>query len=102
MTWCTTCRITLQMGFMTTHSLIKKESIGILYGIRQLLGLSKLQKLSFMLTLDCKVYPLSSKSTKNVLDVCKPQQIMSFIPNLVIFLLLSGCKMTYIPLLLNK
>ncbi|MFS7976971.1 hypothetical protein Hanom_Chr10g00898641 [Helianthus anomalus] len=46
---------------------------------------SKLQKSSFMLTLDSKVCHLSSKSTKNVLDVCKPLHVLSFSPNSLIF-----------------
>ncbi|MFS7972673.1 hypothetical protein Hanom_Chr09g00847551 [Helianthus anomalus] len=46
---------------------------------------SKLQNSSFMYVTYCKVCPLSSKNTKNVLDVCKPLHIMSFIPNFVIF-----------------
>ncbi|MFS8035076.1 hypothetical protein Hanom_Chr17g01588811 [Helianthus anomalus] len=33
----------------------------------------------------CKLCPLSSIITENVLDVCKPLQVMSFIPNLVNF-----------------
>ncbi|MFS8023673.1 hypothetical protein Hanom_Chr16g01454221 [Helianthus anomalus] len=32
---------------------------------------SKLQKSSFMLITDCKVCPLSSENTKNVLDFCQ-------------------------------
>ncbi|MFS7979000.1 hypothetical protein Hanom_Chr10g00922191 [Helianthus anomalus] len=46
---------------------------------------SELQKSFFMLILDCKVCPLSSKITKNVLHVCKPLHIMSFNPNSVSF-----------------
>ncbi|MFS7910432.1 hypothetical protein Hanom_Chr02g00106291 [Helianthus anomalus] len=46
---------------------------------------SKLQKSSFMLTLDCKLCHLSSKSIKNVLNVCKPLQVMSFSLNSIIF-----------------
>ncbi|MFS7985889.1 hypothetical protein Hanom_Chr11g01003991 [Helianthus anomalus] len=43
--------------------------------------MSKLQKSSFMLTLDCKVCPLSSKVTKNILHVCKPLHVTSFSTN---------------------
>ncbi|MFS8023962.1 hypothetical protein Hanom_Chr16g01457721 [Helianthus anomalus] len=48
------------------------------------LRLSKLRKSSSMLTLNCKLYPLSSKSTINVLNVCKPFHSTSFNPNSVI------------------
>ncbi|MFS8022377.1 hypothetical protein Hanom_Chr16g01438751 [Helianthus anomalus] len=44
---------------------------------------SKLQRSSFMLTQDCKLYPLPLKSTKNILDVCKPLHVTSFDPNSV-------------------
>ncbi|MFS7960229.1 hypothetical protein Hanom_Chr08g00700791 [Helianthus anomalus] len=47
--------------------------------------MSKLQKSSFMLTLDCKVCLLSSKSTTNIIDGCKPLHVMSFSPNSVSF-----------------
>ncbi|MFS7925024.1 hypothetical protein Hanom_Chr03g00279531 [Helianthus anomalus] len=46
---------------------------------------SKLQESSFMLTPYYKLCPLSSKSTKNVLDVCKPLHVMSFYPNSISF-----------------
>ncbi|MFS7983568.1 hypothetical protein Hanom_Chr11g00975991 [Helianthus anomalus] len=55
------------------------------YNIRVDLYKSKLQKSSFMLTLDCKVCPLSSKSTKTVLDVCKLLHVMTFRLNSVNF-----------------
>ncbi|MFS7948756.1 hypothetical protein Hanom_Chr06g00563601 [Helianthus anomalus] len=47
--------------------------------------MSKLQNSSFILTPDCKVCPLSSKITKNVLDVCKPLHVTSFSHNSVNF-----------------
>ncbi|MFS7926032.1 hypothetical protein Hanom_Chr04g00292231 [Helianthus anomalus] len=47
--------------------------------------LSKLQKSSFMLKLDCKLCHLSSKSTKNVLNICKRLHIMLFSSNSVNF-----------------
>ncbi|MFS8026326.1 hypothetical protein Hanom_Chr16g01485451 [Helianthus anomalus] len=47
--------------------------------------MSKLQKSSFMLTPDCKLCLLSSRSTKHVLDVCKPLYVMSFSPNFISF-----------------
>ncbi|MFS7980038.1 hypothetical protein Hanom_Chr10g00934701 [Helianthus anomalus] len=37
----------------------------------------------------CKLCPLSSIITENVLDVCKPLQVMFFSPNSVNFLLLN-------------
>ncbi|MFS7991944.1 hypothetical protein Hanom_Chr12g01076601 [Helianthus anomalus] len=46
---------------------------------------SKLQKSSFMYITYCKLCPLSSIITENVLDVCKLLQIMSFNPNSVNF-----------------
>ncbi|MFS7939686.1 hypothetical protein Hanom_Chr05g00454821 [Helianthus anomalus] len=46
---------------------------------------SKLQKSSFMYVTYCKVCPLSSIITENILDVCKPLQVMSFSPNSVNF-----------------
>ncbi|MFS7903405.1 hypothetical protein Hanom_Chr01g00023631 [Helianthus anomalus] len=53
--------------------------------ISSLLGssfyISKLQKSSFMFTPYCKLYPLSSTSTKNVLHVCKPLHFTYFGPN---------------------
>ncbi|MFS8003030.1 hypothetical protein Hanom_Chr13g01209071 [Helianthus anomalus] len=42
----------------------------------------------------CKLYHLSSIITENVLDVCKPLQVMSFSPNLVNFLWLNLTKWT--------
>ncbi|MFS8005022.1 hypothetical protein Hanom_Chr13g01232591 [Helianthus anomalus] len=42
----------------------------------------------------CKLYPLSSIITENVLDICKPLQVMSFSPNLVNFLSLNLTKWT--------
>ncbi|MFS7978299.1 hypothetical protein Hanom_Chr10g00913871 [Helianthus anomalus] len=47
--------------------------------------MSKLQNLSFMYVTYCKLYPLSSIITENVLDVCKPLHVMSFSPNSVNF-----------------
>ncbi|MFS8030094.1 hypothetical protein Hanom_Chr17g01530061 [Helianthus anomalus] len=55
---------------------------------------SKLQKLSFMYVTYCKLRPLCLVITKNVLDVCKPLQVMSFSPNSVNFLLLNLTKWT--------
>ncbi|MFS7889302.1 putative Acyl carrier protein (ACP) [Helianthus anomalus] len=43
--------------------------------------MSKLQKSSFMYVTYCKLCPISSIITENVLDVCKPLQVMSFSPN---------------------
>ncbi|MFS8028999.1 hypothetical protein Hanom_Chr16g01517191 [Helianthus anomalus] len=42
----------------------------------------------------CKLCPLSSIITENVLDVCKPLQVMSFSPNSVNFLWLNLTKWT--------
>ncbi|MFS8006038.1 hypothetical protein Hanom_Chr13g01244531 [Helianthus anomalus] len=42
----------------------------------------------------CKLCPLSSMIKENVLDVCKPLQVMSFSPNLVNFLWLYLTKWT--------
>ncbi|MFS7940950.1 hypothetical protein Hanom_Chr05g00470401 [Helianthus anomalus] len=42
----------------------------------------------------CKLCPLSSIITENVLDVCKPLQVMSFSPNSVTFLWLNLTKWT--------
>ncbi|MFS7983005.1 hypothetical protein Hanom_Chr11g00969451 [Helianthus anomalus] len=42
----------------------------------------------------CKLCPLSSIITENVLDVCKPLQVMSFSLNLVNFLWLNLTKWT--------
>ncbi|MFS7946816.1 hypothetical protein Hanom_Chr06g00540761 [Helianthus anomalus] len=38
-----------------------------------------------MYVIYCKLCPLSSIITENVLDVCKPLQVMSFSPNPVNF-----------------
>ncbi|MFS7997600.1 putative rlpA-like protein, double-psi beta-barrel [Helianthus anomalus] len=46
---------------------------------------SKLQKSSFIYVSYCKLCHLSSIITENVIDVCKPLQVMSFSPNLVNF-----------------
>ncbi|MFS7925381.1 hypothetical protein Hanom_Chr04g00284211 [Helianthus anomalus] len=46
---------------------------------------SKLQKSSFMYVTYCKLCSLSSIITENVLDVCKPLQVMSFSPNSINF-----------------
>ncbi|MFS8027024.1 hypothetical protein Hanom_Chr16g01493761 [Helianthus anomalus] len=46
---------------------------------------SKLQKSSFMYAIYYKLCPLSSIYTRNVLDVCKLLQVMSFSLNSVIF-----------------
>ncbi|MFS7972476.1 hypothetical protein Hanom_Chr09g00845251 [Helianthus anomalus] len=43
-------------------------------------GRSKLQNSSFMYITYCKLCPLYSLITENVLDVCKPLQVMSFNP----------------------
>ncbi|MFS8029838.1 hypothetical protein Hanom_Chr17g01526991 [Helianthus anomalus] len=48
-------------------------------------SLSKLQNPSFMYVTYCKLCPLSSINTENVLDVYKPLQVMSFSPNSVKF-----------------
>ncbi|MFS7904912.1 hypothetical protein Hanom_Chr01g00041591 [Helianthus anomalus] len=53
---------------------------------------SKLQKSSFMYVTYCKLCPLSSIITENLLD--KPLQVMSFSPNSVIFLWLNLTKWT--------
>ncbi|MFS7940239.1 hypothetical protein Hanom_Chr05g00462131 [Helianthus anomalus] len=42
----------------------------------------------------CKLFPLSSIITENVLDFCKPLQVMSFNPNSVNFLWLNLIKWT--------
>ncbi|MFS7966103.1 hypothetical protein Hanom_Chr09g00769961 [Helianthus anomalus] len=47
--------------------------------------MSKLLKSSFMHVTYCKLCPLSSIITENVLDVCKPLQVMSFNSNSVNF-----------------
>ncbi|MFS7988832.1 hypothetical protein Hanom_Chr11g01039491 [Helianthus anomalus] len=41
----------------------------------------------------CKLCPLSSIITENVLNVCKPLQVMSFSPNLVIFFVVKSDQM---------
>ncbi|MFS8001630.1 hypothetical protein Hanom_Chr13g01192571 [Helianthus anomalus] len=46
---------------------------------------SKLQKSSFMYVTFCKLCPLSSIITENVLYVYKPLHVMSFSPNSVYF-----------------
>ncbi|MFS8027059.1 hypothetical protein Hanom_Chr16g01494171 [Helianthus anomalus] len=46
---------------------------------------SKLQNSSFIFTPDCKLCPLSLKSTKTILDVCKVLHVMSFSPNSISF-----------------
>ncbi|MFS7906998.1 hypothetical protein Hanom_Chr01g00065791 [Helianthus anomalus] len=55
---------------------------------------SKLQKPSFMYVTYCKLCPLPSIITENVLNVCKPLQVMSFSPNSVNFLWLNLTKRT--------
>ncbi|MFS7914938.1 hypothetical protein Hanom_Chr02g00159411 [Helianthus anomalus] len=47
-----------------------------------------------MYVIYCKPYLLSSRITENVLDVCKPLQVMSFSPNSVNFLWLNLTKWT--------
>ncbi|MFS7965006.1 putative Bile acid:sodium symporter/arsenical resistance protein Acr3 [Helianthus anomalus] len=66
-----------------------------LFGLPTPLGninLSKLQKSSFTYVPYCKLHPLSSIIRESVLDVCKLLQVMSFNPNLVIFLWLNLTK----------
>ncbi|MFS7981892.1 hypothetical protein Hanom_Chr10g00956411 [Helianthus anomalus] len=46
---------------------------------------SKLQKSSFIYASYCKLCPLSSIYTRNILDVCKLLQVISFNPNSVSF-----------------
>ncbi|MFS7948399.1 hypothetical protein Hanom_Chr06g00559581 [Helianthus anomalus] len=46
---------------------------------------SKLQKSAFMYVTYCKLCHLSSIITENVLDVCKPSQVMFFSPDSVNF-----------------
>ncbi|MFS7955781.1 hypothetical protein Hanom_Chr07g00646631 [Helianthus anomalus] len=46
---------------------------------------SKLQKSFFMFVLDCKVCPLSSIITENILYVCKSLHDSSFTPNSIKF-----------------
>ncbi|MFS7949365.1 hypothetical protein Hanom_Chr06g00570751 [Helianthus anomalus] len=48
--------------------------------------MSKLQNSSFMYVSYCKVCPMSSKITKNVLDVCKSLHATSFSPNPISFM----------------
>ncbi|MFS7909597.1 hypothetical protein Hanom_Chr02g00096441 [Helianthus anomalus] len=55
--------------------------------------MSKLQKSSFMYVTYCKLRPLSSIITENVLDVCKPLQVMSFSPNSVNFFVVKHDQM---------
>ncbi|MFS7913502.1 hypothetical protein Hanom_Chr02g00142551 [Helianthus anomalus] len=55
---------------------------------------SKLQKSSFMYVTYCKLCPLFSVITENVLGVCKPLQVMSFSLNSVNFLWLNLNKWT--------
>ncbi|MFS7902110.1 hypothetical protein Hanom_Chr01g00007381 [Helianthus anomalus] len=47
-----------------------------------------------MYVIYCKLCPLSSIITENILDVCKPLQVMSFSPNSVNFLWLNLTKWT--------
>ncbi|MFS7959256.1 hypothetical protein Hanom_Chr08g00688751 [Helianthus anomalus] len=42
----------------------------------------------------CKMFPLSSIIIKNVIDLCKPLQVMSFSPNSVNFLWLNLTRWT--------
>ncbi|MFS7999895.1 hypothetical protein Hanom_Chr12g01172011 [Helianthus anomalus] len=56
--------------------------------------MSKKQNSSFMYVTYCKLCPLSSIIAENVLDVCKPLQVMSFSPNSVNFLWLNLTKLT--------
>ncbi|MFS7915935.1 hypothetical protein Hanom_Chr02g00171231 [Helianthus anomalus] len=56
--------------------------------------MSKLQKSSFMYVTYCKLCPLYSILTENVLDICKLLQVMSFSSNSVIFLWLKLIKWT--------
>ncbi|MFS7895162.1 hypothetical protein Hanom_Chr04g00383771 [Helianthus anomalus] len=41
----------------------------------------------------CKLCPLFSIITENVLDVCKPLQVMSFSPNSIIFFVVKSDQM---------
>ncbi|MFS7909701.1 hypothetical protein Hanom_Chr02g00097671 [Helianthus anomalus] len=56
--------------------------------------MSKLQKSPFMYVTYCKLCHLSSIITENILDVCKPLQVMSFSPNSDNFLWLNLTKWT--------
>ncbi|MFS7984419.1 hypothetical protein Hanom_Chr11g00986211 [Helianthus anomalus] len=47
--------------------------------------LLKLHKSSFMYITYCKLCPVFSIITENVLDICKPLQVMFFSPNSVNF-----------------
>ncbi|MFS7930285.1 hypothetical protein Hanom_Chr04g00342451 [Helianthus anomalus] len=60
--------------------------------LKRFMKKSKLQKSSFMYITYCKLCPLSSIITENVLDVCKALQVMSFSPNLVNLLRLNLTK----------
>ncbi|MFS7933799.1 hypothetical protein Hanom_Chr04g00384061 [Helianthus anomalus] len=46
----------------------------------------------FMYVTYCKLCPLTSIITENVLDVCKPLQVMSFNPKSINFLWLNLTK----------
>ncbi|MFS8012951.1 hypothetical protein Hanom_Chr14g01327051 [Helianthus anomalus] len=65
---------------MDLFSVIIINFLGLTYSY-----LSKLQKLSFMFTLYCKLCPLSSKYTRNILNVCKSLHVISLCPNSVSF-----------------
>ncbi|MFS8032570.1 hypothetical protein Hanom_Chr17g01559321 [Helianthus anomalus] len=58
---------------------------GIILKNNYFLFKSKLQKSSFMFVSDCKVYPLSSIITENILYVCKSLNGSSFALNSVYF-----------------
>ncbi|MFS7938445.1 hypothetical protein Hanom_Chr05g00439781 [Helianthus anomalus] len=47
------------------------------------LDMSKLQNSFFMYVTYCKLCSLTLIITENILDVCKPLQVMSFSPNSV-------------------
>ncbi|MFS7974156.1 hypothetical protein Hanom_Chr09g00865301 [Helianthus anomalus] len=55
---------------------------------------SKLQKSSFIYVTYCKLCHLSLIITENVLDVCKPLQVMSFSPLTQLILWLNVTKWT--------
>ncbi|MFS7945721.1 hypothetical protein Hanom_Chr06g00527521 [Helianthus anomalus] len=55
---------------------------------------SKLKKSSFIYVTYCKLCPSSSIITENVLDFCKPLQVMYFSPNSVNFSWLNKTKWT--------
>ncbi|MFS7888309.1 hypothetical protein Hanom_Chr00s000001g01593431 [Helianthus anomalus] len=61
------------------------SDVGFILLIRSNLQKKKKKKTSIMLIPDCKLYPLSSISKKNILDVCKPLHVMSLSPNSVSF-----------------